>query len=102
MVRLRKRSLWQDYAEALTQSLTVRRAAKHSGVSKNTAILWRHQFLSRIADHQARHESGIVEADETFFLESFKEQRDLPLHRANAEVARSEAGCPPGRFLFWW
>ena len=28
--------------------------------------------------HQAEHESGIVEADETFFLESFKGQRQLP------------------------
>jgi len=78
MARLRKRHLWQSYAEALTQSLTVRRAAKHCGVSKNTAFLWRHRFLSQIADHQAQRESGIVEADETFFLESFKGQRDLP------------------------
>ncbi|AJE21948.1 IS1595 family transposase [Azotobacter chroococcum] len=78
MARLRKRHLWQDYAEALTQSLTVRRAAKHCGVSKNTAFLWRHRFLTQIADHQAQHASGIVEADETFFLESFKGQRDLP------------------------
>lgn len=78
MARLRKRSLWQTYAEALTQSLTVRRAAKHCGISKSTAFLWRHRFLSRIADHQAQHESGIVEADETFFLESFKGRRELP------------------------
>ncbi|GAB3375172.1 hypothetical protein GCM10027514_10950 [Azotobacter armeniacus] len=78
MARLRKRHPWQAYAEALTQSLTVRRAAKHCGVSKNTAFLWRHRFLSRIADHQAQHESGIVEADETFCLESFKGRRDLP------------------------
>lgn len=78
MARLRKRHLWQGYAEALTQSLTVREAAKHCGVSKNTAFLWRHRFLSQIAAHQAQHESGIVEADETFFLESFKGQRDLP------------------------
>ncbi|MNP06419.1 ISXO2-like transposase domain protein [compost metagenome] len=78
MARLRKRHLWQDYAEALSRSLTVRRAAKHCGISKNTAFLWRHRFLSQIADHQAQHESGIVEADETFFLESFKGKRDLP------------------------
>lgn len=78
MARLRNRHLWQGYAEALTRSLTVREAAKHCGVSKNTAFLWRHRFLSQIADHQAQHESGIVEADETFFLESFKGQRGLP------------------------
>ena len=28
--------------------------------------------------HQAIHEEGIIEADETFFLESFKGQRNLP------------------------
>lgn len=78
MARLRKRHLWQDYADALTQSLTVRQAAKQCGVNKNTAFLWRHRFLSEIALHQATHESGIVEADETFFLESFKGQRKLP------------------------
>lgn len=78
MARLRKRHLWQDYAEALASSLTVRRAAKHCGISKNTAFLWRHRFLSQVADYQAQQESGIVEADETFFLESFKGQRDLP------------------------
>lgn len=68
IARLRKRHLWQDYAEALTQSLTVRRATKHCGISKNMAFLWRHRFLFRIADHQAQRDSGIVEADETFFL----------------------------------
>ena len=78
MARLRKRHLWQSYADALTQSLTVCKAAKQCGVSKNTAFLWRHRFLDEISRHQALHESGIVEADETFFLESFKGQRKLP------------------------
>ena len=78
LARLRKRPLWQGYAQALTQSLSVRKAAIQCGVSKNTAFLWRHRFLSQIADHQAQHVSGIVEADETFFLESFKGQRNLP------------------------
>lgn len=55
MGRLRKRHLWQDNADALTQSLTVRKAARLCGVSKNTAFLWRHRFLSEIARHQAAH-----------------------------------------------
>jgi len=48
------------------------------GVSKNTAFLWRHRFLRAMAGHQATREEGIVEVDETFFLESFKGQRRLP------------------------
>ena len=35
-------------------------------------VLLRHRFLQQAGQHRATHESGIVEADETFFLESFK------------------------------
>ena len=62
----------------MIDSVSVRAAAKQCQVDKNTAFLWRHRFLRQIAQHQATHESGIVEADETFFLESFKGQRYLP------------------------
>jgi transposase-like protein len=78
LARLRKAPLWSDYATALIEGLTVRRAAKACGVSKNTAFRWRHRFLALAAGHVPGHESGIVEADETFFLESFKGQRHLP------------------------
>jgi hypothetical protein len=30
--------------------------------------LWRHRFLVLINTYQAQHEEGIVETDETFFL----------------------------------
>jgi transposase len=102
MARLRKRHLWQGYAQALTQSLSVRKAAIQCGVSKNTAFLWRHRFLSQIADHQAQHVSGIVEADETFFLESFKGQRNLHVHLASEVDVQSVVGCLPNRSLCWW
>ena len=78
LARLRHRERWGSYAQAVAQSLTVRKAAKHCRVHKDTAFRWRHRFLRLIAEHRAQHESGIVEADETFFLESFKGQRDLP------------------------
>ena len=77
LAHLRKRERWPLYAEALMQGLSVRAAAKLCGVNKNTAFLWRHRFLHHTAAHRAQHESGIVEADETFFLESFKGQRNL-------------------------
>ena len=47
------------------------------GVSKNTAFLCRHSFLRSMVTHQATREEGIVEVDETFFLESFKGLRGL-------------------------
>lgn len=77
LAHLRKAERWQDYAQALIDGLTLRQAARSCCVNKNTAFLWRHRFLRSPAEHRAAHESGIVEADETFFLESFKGQRHL-------------------------
>lgn len=78
LTRLRKVHCWAAYAQALIDGLTVRQAAIRCGISKNTAFLWRHRFLRAMALHQATREDGIVEVDETFFLESFKGQRRLP------------------------
>jgi len=78
LARLHYPERWKDYAQALIDGLSVRKAAKRCGISKNTAFLWRHRFLACAAQHHAAHEAGIVEVDETFFLESFKGQRKLP------------------------
>jgi transposase-like protein len=77
LAHLRKREQWLRFEQALIDGLSVREAAQCCGVDKNTAFLWRHRFLKLPATHRAQHESGIVEADETFFLESFKGQRQL-------------------------
>ncbi|MEC5214394.1 transposase-like protein [Polaromonas sp. CG_9.5] len=78
LARLRKREQWTTYAQALMEGLSVRQAARRCGVDKNTAFLWRHRFVKAPGAHRAEHEGGIVEADETFFLQSFKGQRKLP------------------------
>ncbi len=77
LARLRKRELWTRYAQTLIEGVSVREAAGRCGIDKNTAFLWRHRFLKTASTHRAEHEGGIVEADETFFLESFKGQRKL-------------------------
>ena len=77
LARLRKRDKWLVYSQALIDGLSVRKAAALCGINKNTAFLWRHRFLTFANTNQAVHEEGIVEADETFFLESFKGQRNL-------------------------
>lgn len=86
LAHLRKRERWLRYGQALIEGVSVRQAAQGCGVDKNTAFLWRHRFLQAAATHRPAHEGGIVEADETFFLESFKGQRKL--HRP----ARKRAG----------
>ena len=78
LARLRKREQWLRYGQALIDGVSVRSAARRCQINKNIAFLWRHRFLQQVARHRATHESGIVEADETFFLESFKGQRHLP------------------------
>ena len=95
LAHLRMRDRWLRYAQALIEGVTVRRAAAECGIDKNTAFVWRHRFLKAAAAHRAHHETGIVEADETYFLESFKGQRKLPRPaRRRAGVSRTRGTGP--------
>lgn len=68
---------------------------RQCGISKNTALLWRHLFLAHAASHHDTRESGIVEVDETFFLESFKGQREMPpLPRKRGGVGKARGTGP--------
>ena len=79
MARLRKKDRWAAQAEALIAGDSVVKAAKRCGVAKTTAFRWRHRFLAASTLDKPARLSGIVEADETFILESFKGRRsDLP------------------------
>ena len=78
LARLRRREQWQTFLLALIEGQSVRKAAARCEVDKNTAFLWRHRFLRLPAEQMAKRASGIVEADETYFLESFKGSRKLP------------------------
>jgi transposase-like protein len=59
--------------------MTVRRTAQALNVSVSTAFRWRHRFLEAMSEMNPQELSGIVEADETFFRESFQGKRkDMP------------------------
>lgn len=77
LARLRKRGAWKTYAQAVAESVSVRKAAKRAGVSVPTAFRWRHRFLSLAKANKDEAVSGIVEADETFFRRSFKGARRM-------------------------
>lgn len=62
-------------AKCMMNGLTVRKTAEVLEVHRNTAFRWRHRFLTEIETLQPDVLSGIVEADETYFLESHKGQR---------------------------
>jgi len=57
----------------------------------NTSFRWRHRFLALPAEVKPSHLHGIVEADETYFLESHKGERHLsrlPRKRGGVAVKR--------------
>lgn len=78
LARLRKKEKWLQYSEAMIEGLSIRQAAKKCNVHRTTSFRWRHRFLRTLKDRKDRSLKGIVEADETFFLESFKGSRQLP------------------------
>ena len=77
LARLRHKGKWLDYLAALLDSRTVRSAAKQVGVHRNTTFRWRHRFLHWVKYDRPQQLTGIVEADETFLLESQKGSRKL-------------------------
>src|SRR5271166_1080472 len=72
MAHLRKRERWLDHARAMIEGKSLAKTAGLCGVHPTTAFRWRHRFLGSPAADKPRTLTGIVEADETFILESFK------------------------------
>jgi len=59
--------------------LSIRKTATLLGVSVDTAFRWRHRFLESLKASQPECLAGVVEADETFFLEFNKGKRGDPV-----------------------
>ena len=88
---LRHREHWLTYTQALIDGVSIRKTADQCGIHKDTSFRWRHRFLSAISAIEPTHLSGIVEADETYFLESHKGERHLsrkPRHRGGKASKR--------------
>jgi transposase-like protein len=79
MAHLRKKEKWLAHARAMIEGKSLAKTAQACGVHPTTAFRWRHRFLRAPSSDKPRGLSGIVEADETFVLESFKGRwSDLP------------------------
>jgi hypothetical protein len=72
---LHKRDKWLEQADALHKGQTLRDVAHHLRIHLGTAHRWRHRFLSLPKALQSQSLTGIAEADETYFLLSFKGKR---------------------------
>jgi transposase-like protein len=91
LARLRNRGRWRTYAQAIAESVSIRKAAARSQASVPTSFRWRHRFLTYAKDVKAKTLTGIAEVDETFFLKSFKGIRKLdraPRKRGGAAAKR--------------
>lgn len=81
LAKLHHRDKWFDYLRCMRDSLTLRVSAARVGIDLKTAFRWRHRFLKESAGANGNALSGIIEVDETFFVESCKGKRHLT-HRA--------------------
>ena len=73
---LHKKDRWLAYGECLSDGMTIRDSAKRCKLAVSTSFRWRHRFLGT-QDPDPSNLKGIVEADETYVLESRKGDRNL-------------------------
>ena len=93
LAQLHKRELWVPHAQELIGGGSLRTVAMHLEVHLSTSFRWRHRFLERPKALKAMVLQGVIETDETFFLESYKGKRKLP------RPARSRGGKAAKRGL---
>ncbi|MCK9240548.1 IS1595 family transposase [Desulfocurvus sp.] len=78
MAGTHKPELWSRYIRCMIEGLSLPRTAKRLKISVPTAFYWRHKILRALkALHDRDILEGIVEMDETFFVESNKGSRNL-------------------------
>ncbi|MBB3223235.1 IS1595 family transposase [Pseudoduganella umbonata] len=87
---LRLRGKWLPFLQAVLDSRTVRSAAENIGIHRNTSFRWRHRFMGSARHDRPPRLQGIVEADETYLLESQKGSRhlDRPARRRGGKARR--------------
>lgn len=98
--RLRHKSEWLDYMGCLLMATTVGRAAAAVGNHRNTSFRSRHRFLTLPKTDRLLRLSGIVEADEIYFLESEKAARNF--QRDPRKAARPvSVALRKSRYVSW-
>lgn len=71
---LHRKEEWLTFGACLADGDTITASAERCGIAESTAFRWRHRFLAAVKTN-AEKLRGIVEADETFILESRKGDR---------------------------
>ena len=65
--------VWSEYINCMLNGMSLRQTAARCGIHFKTAFYWRHKILKSLQTHLNKVQlSGIIEADETFILKSYK------------------------------
>ena len=91
---------WLSFGEALAEGETIVESAERCGIAPSTAFRWRHRFLKAVRQAPDRLR-GIVEADETFVLESRKGSGSWTASRAGAAAKPANAASRASRCRSW-
>jgi transposase-like protein len=93
MARARKPEKWGQYLTHMTEHRSIREIVQAGiGVHHVTVFRWRHRFLKAAANDNAAILSGVIEADETFFVRSFKGHRGWMKGRPPEQRAARPSG----------
>ena len=85
---LHHKERWLAFGASLGAGETIREAAERCRIAPSTAHRWRHRFLAAVRQAPDRL-AGIVEADETFVLESRKGGAEAGSQAAAARPANA-------------
>ncbi len=102
LAQLHRRDAWLDYARAMVDRTSLRKAAERADICLETSFRWRHRFLQAARDKRPSVVTGIVEADETFILKSAKGSKRIVGRPQESAAARqrSSASRPTSMTVF--
>lgn len=83
---------WNIYMDCMLQTMTLHKCAKKAGISYKTSFDWRHKILRSLKDIGCSKLTGIIEADETFFLSSRKGRLKVRGRKPRKRGGTSEYG----------
>ncbi|PLT33489.1 hypothetical protein CUU64_13010 [Bacillus sp. V5-8f] len=82
MYRWKKADKWVAFIECKLKGLSLRNTAEIVGITHVTAFYWRHKVLSALGKESVGAFEGIVEVDETYFLDSYKGRKTIPTRKS--------------------
>ena len=90
--QVKQRGAWIGFAQSMLDGLSVRKAAKAAGIHQTTSFRGLHRLLAIPCERKDGELSGIVEADETYFLESYKGSHEMPRRSRRCGGAAEKRG----------